>query len=824
MPGLPCAADGSCPTGQTCYAETQTCLLDNDIPVCGNGVIESIGEVCDDGNTLSGDGCSADCDSNETCGNAVLDPGEVCDDGNNVPGDGCSADCGSDETCGNAVLDPGEICDDGNNLPGDSCPANCQFTYPPPACQLQITDGEPSPGYPFQAGVFRSDIWPILQASCGAAIAGCHGYGNDNRYTVVPDTGADCDYVTSFNEFYHNTDFRQNVSNSVVLIAARGGVTSSRNNHPPILQQDSPDYVNIKDYIKAGFDNYAANGGGGGNTSFYYDADVYADQIQPQFDQLGCIVPGCHDRNTTAGGFGLAATPLRSSPELQENLQAVATRIDLSVANPEQTVIYDYATRSHAANQVFDSQARGALDAWIQFALDKVNIAPDSPAVAGCQPLDAVNLDVFAEEIEPILLGRVDLNDPPDPRVTSGCARSECHGRDRGPGKFYVDDERTTQENFDNFSCFINFDNPALSQLLTCPLDSRGCQFNGSHPGEDFFDGVTDLNYQRILSYIYVLKDGRRPLDFAFFVNRINVIFNDPNAVRDGALNTTCADGTCHGSQDGVTPPLNGSNFPIIAEAADKRRLLLNFISASNFTVFGYRSADQSSLFLYPTNEIANINHPLTTEIPHPGGEYFAVDDPEALDILKWAAGLRTDSQGFLLDYLVGGDFPASQVTDEAIFNEDSIMPRIFDISGGPTQFNGGLWDGLFSADPVVDLNDRDQGFFRDRATDRLVYAIAYVVNTSTRSISTIFSIASANDIEFFAGNQSTQALANQQATLRIDVPSYLDNQQITRIMIKVFQTVDDVDFNFQLNIVDEDGNLLDEDLVFTLSPQNTGI
>jgi len=48
-------------------------------------------------------------------GNGILDPKEVCDDGNTVSGDGCSSDCRSNETCGNSVVDviKGEVCDDG---------------------------------------------------------------------------------------------------------------------------------------------------------------------------------------------------------------------------------------------------------------------------------------------------------------------------------------------------------------------------------------------------------------------------------------------------------------------------------------------------------------------------------------------------------------------------------------------------------------------------------------------------------------------------------------------------------------------------------------
>jgi cysteine-rich repeat protein len=38
------------------------CRLDCSIPACGDGILDG-GEVCDDGNTLGGDGCSADCAS-----------------------------------------------------------------------------------------------------------------------------------------------------------------------------------------------------------------------------------------------------------------------------------------------------------------------------------------------------------------------------------------------------------------------------------------------------------------------------------------------------------------------------------------------------------------------------------------------------------------------------------------------------------------------------------------------------------------------------------------------------------------------------------------
>ncbi|HEX2881975.1 MAG TPA: DUF4215 domain-containing protein [Polyangiaceae bacterium] len=73
-----------------------TCNL---VANCGNDSVES-GEACDDGNTESCDGCSADCTIEETgCGDGLQCGEEECDDGNEENGDGCSATC-SEETDG----------------------------------------------------------------------------------------------------------------------------------------------------------------------------------------------------------------------------------------------------------------------------------------------------------------------------------------------------------------------------------------------------------------------------------------------------------------------------------------------------------------------------------------------------------------------------------------------------------------------------------------------------------------------------------------------------------------------------------------------------
>ncbi|MBN2342505.1 MAG: DUF4215 domain-containing protein, partial [Deltaproteobacteria bacterium] len=128
-------------------------------PACGDGILNQDYEVCDDGNTLPGDGangrcaiepnyiCDTDaepctCVSAVICGNGTIEPGEVCDDNNTDDGDGCNATCDMQAegyvcpegelciplyACGNGRVEKGEQCEDGGDPPvsGDGCDADC---------------------------------------------------------------------------------------------------------------------------------------------------------------------------------------------------------------------------------------------------------------------------------------------------------------------------------------------------------------------------------------------------------------------------------------------------------------------------------------------------------------------------------------------------------------------------------------------------------------------------------------------------------------------------------------------------------------------------
>jgi cysteine-rich repeat protein len=113
-----CGPGAACPDGTQCLR--QVCVITG----CSNA---ADGASCANTNVENGvcyhHGCVP-----FGCGDGVIEPGEICDDGNLVSGDGCSANCQSVETCGNGIVDfaIGEQCDEGvPGLTGDSCSSAC---------------------------------------------------------------------------------------------------------------------------------------------------------------------------------------------------------------------------------------------------------------------------------------------------------------------------------------------------------------------------------------------------------------------------------------------------------------------------------------------------------------------------------------------------------------------------------------------------------------------------------------------------------------------------------------------------------------------------
>ena len=138
-------------------------------------------EACDDGNEISGDGCSALC-ALEVCGDGITQPGlgEQCD--TMVQTAECEANC-TIPSCGdgitNPLVDPPEECDDGidnSDVLPDACRTNCVAAY----CGDDVTDSTEE----CDDGILNSDVEPdACRSSCLAAYCG----------DGVLDSGEQCD-------------------------------------------------------------------------------------------------------------------------------------------------------------------------------------------------------------------------------------------------------------------------------------------------------------------------------------------------------------------------------------------------------------------------------------------------------------------------------------------------------------------------------------------------------------------------------------------------------------------------------------------------------
>ena len=130
-PGTPGVDPADCSDGNDCTADDCTTLNDAALctnpalaagTACTTNPTSGIGGLCD------GAGLCEDPPS--TCGNGVIEVGEDCDDtGESVQcnADCTTALCG-DGTLNNTS---GEVCDDGNTVPGDGCDGLCQDELPP---------------------------------------------------------------------------------------------------------------------------------------------------------------------------------------------------------------------------------------------------------------------------------------------------------------------------------------------------------------------------------------------------------------------------------------------------------------------------------------------------------------------------------------------------------------------------------------------------------------------------------------------------------------------------------------------------------------------
>lgn len=157
-----CERRGACLEWRTKTVCSDRCSFGECISVvtqrCGDGTVSGF-EQCDDGNTLSGDGCTASCMREVQCtdddgGNTPGKQGTVrgrdnnetdfCEDPNTLLEFTCSAAgapfanrvtcpngcrfgaCITGSICGNGLIESGEQCDDSNTFSYDGCSSSCQ--------------------------------------------------------------------------------------------------------------------------------------------------------------------------------------------------------------------------------------------------------------------------------------------------------------------------------------------------------------------------------------------------------------------------------------------------------------------------------------------------------------------------------------------------------------------------------------------------------------------------------------------------------------------------------------------------------------------------
>jgi len=226
------------------------CRRDCSAPACGDGIVDTpIGEECDDGNVIDGDGCSAicrlpgcgdgildegeECDDGDRnsderanacrtdcteafCGDGVEDRDEECDDGNGIEDDGCTNAC-TLPACGDGVVQSGEECDDGNDIPDDGCSTSCRL----PGCGDGVTQPERGEecddGDEDDSDLCLSDC---TAASCGDGIVQMSEIGDTCNVLLAWDVSAGADTVRGY-------------------LTAEGFPTTSQNNAGAAITSDA---------------------------------------------------------------------------------------------------------------------------------------------------------------------------------------------------------------------------------------------------------------------------------------------------------------------------------------------------------------------------------------------------------------------------------------------------------------------------------------------------------------------------------------------------------------------------------------------------------
>lgn len=227
--------DGNTVTEACDYGETSCTVCDENclyatgtVSFCGDGTIDTANsEVCDDGNTVDGDGCTSTCEVESVCGDSIVGAGEQCDDGNAVT-EACAygeTDCqvctsacqngsGVLSYCGDGVKDAlnGEGCDDGNTVLEDCDYGLLSCVVCGPTCKTTVGniykcgDGTVNTEYGEQCddGNILLEACSYGETSCTVCNSSCKNQSGATSYcgdgVITTQDGEQCDDGNSVTE------------------------------------------------------------------------------------------------------------------------------------------------------------------------------------------------------------------------------------------------------------------------------------------------------------------------------------------------------------------------------------------------------------------------------------------------------------------------------------------------------------------------------------------------------------------------------------------------------------------------------------------------